>query len=256
VKTRLESLRLGFRYPRFRHDSASRPLLPPTRFVFPSLIKLVFKGVDEYLEDLLARIDAPLLDDLYIEIFMDLDFDVPQLRRLIGRAEEFKKFDRADISIYDDLIQLTLHPKIAADLRPLGLQINCREPDYQVSSLAQVCSLFVSLISAASVEELKIRDYNWHSSLYWKDDMENAQWLELLNPFTALKNLYLTDRIAQRFCGAFQELSTESATEVLPALRNLFVRESSLEPVQEAIRAFVAARQLSGHPLVVDRWKD
>jgi len=86
--------------------------------------------------------------------------------------------------------------------------------------------------------------------------MENARWLELLDRFTALKSLYLTDGIAQCFCSALQELSGERTTKVLPALRNLFVRESSLEPVQEAIKSFVTARQLSGHPVVVDRWKD
>jgi len=84
--------------------------------------------------------------------------------------------------------------------------------------------------------------------------MEDAQWLELLDSFTALKNLYLADGIAQRFCGALQELSGERATEVLPALRNLFVGGSSLEPVLETIKSFVTARQLSGHPVVVDRW--
>jgi len=84
--------------------------------------------------------------------------------------------------------------------------------------------------------------------------MENAQWLELLDPFSALKNLHLTSGVAQQFCGALQVLSGEKATEVLPALRNIFVRGSSLEPVQEAMKPFVAARQFSGHPVVVDHW--
>ena len=187
---------------------------------------------------------------------MDLDFDVPQLHRLIGHAEEFKTFDRADMLIYDHSIQLILYPNtVEVDhRRRLELQINCRELDYQLSSLAQVCSSSFPLISA--LEELEIREDDSLSSSHWKDDMENAQWLELLDPFTALKNLYLTDGIAQRFCGALQELSGERATEVLPALRNLFVRGSSLEPVQEAMKSFVTARQLSGHPVVVDRWKD
>jgi hypothetical protein len=61
VMTRLESLDLQFRSPRSRPDPASRPLPPPTRFVLPALTELTFKGVYEYLEDLLARIDAPLL---------------------------------------------------------------------------------------------------------------------------------------------------------------------------------------------------
>ena len=84
--------------------------------------------------------------------------------------------------------------------------------------------------------------------------MENAQWLELLDPFTSLKNLYLTDRIALHFCGALQELSEERATEVLPALRDLFLDGSrSFKHIQEAIGPFIAARQLSVHPLAIYR---
>jgi hypothetical protein len=86
--------------------------------------------------------------------------------------------------------------------------------------------------------------------------MEDIQWLGVLNQFTALKNLYLTRGIARRVCGALQGLSGERATEVLPALRNLFVDELwSFKHIQEAIRPFVAARQLSGHPVAIDHWQ-
>jgi hypothetical protein len=94
--TRLEILRLQFPSPLFRLDTESRSLPPPTRLVVPALRDLSFWGV---YEDLLARV--PLFNDLYIEFFMDLDFDVPQLHRLIGHAEELKRFDRAYVSIYD-----------------------------------------------------------------------------------------------------------------------------------------------------------
>jgi len=73
VMTRLESFGLSFHSPRPRPDPASRPLHPLTRFVLPALTRLRFKGVYEYLEDLLARIDAPLIYDLRITFFMDLE---------------------------------------------------------------------------------------------------------------------------------------------------------------------------------------
>ena len=93
-------------------------------------------------------------------------------------------------------------------------------------------------------------------SSHWRDDMDDTQWLELLGPFTALKSLYLSGEIARRVCGALQELSGERATEVLPALRNIFVDGfRSFEHTQEAIRPFVAARQLSGHPVAIDHWR-
>jgi len=82
VMTRLEFLHLGFLSPRSRPDPTSRPLPPSTHFVLPALTQFLFKGVYEYLEDLLARIDAPTSTSF----FMDLDFDVPQLHRLIDHG--------------------------------------------------------------------------------------------------------------------------------------------------------------------------
>jgi len=41
--------------------------------------------------------------------------------------------------------------------------------------------------------------------------------------------------------------------EVLPALQSIFLPESSLSgPVKEALAQFLAARQLSGHPVALN----
>jgi len=54
---------------------------------------------------------------------------------------------------------------------------------------------------------------------------------------------------------ALQELVGERVTEVLPALQSLFLRGSHPSgPVRKAIRKFVTARQLAGHPIIVSRW--
>jgi len=257
VMTRLKTLYLSFRSPRSHPDPENRPLPPPTRFILTALTEFVFQGVYEYSEDLLARIDAPRLYDLNIVFLIDPNFDLPQLHRLISHADEFKAFDRAEVLIFDHLIQLKLYPKtgVVDHRSQLDLEIicGCGELDHRISSLAQVCSSSFPLISA--LEELEIRqdeDATWE---HWNVDMENARWLELLDPFAALKNLYLTYDISQRVCDALQELSEERATEVLPTLRNLFV--SGYQPsehIEEAIRPFVVRRQLSGHPVTVDHW--
>jgi hypothetical protein len=59
--TSLKSLRLHFRYPRPRPSLGSRRLPPPplTRCILPSFTEIEFKGASEYLEEILARIDAP-----------------------------------------------------------------------------------------------------------------------------------------------------------------------------------------------------
>jgi len=256
VMTGLESLDLRFRSPRSRPDPASRLPPPPTRFVLPALTELIFQGVYEYLEALLSRIDAPLLDYLRILFFTDLNFDLPQFRRLIGQAEGLKALDRAEVLIFKESIQLGLCPKIGVvDHRsPLILRITWGELDRQISSLAQVCSPPFPLISA--LEVLEIREHHDVRSSHWKVDMENAQWVELLEPFTALKNLYLTDEIARRVCGALQEISGERENKVLPALRNLFVDGcQSFKHFEEAIGPLVTTRQLSGRPVAIDHWR-
>jgi F-box-like len=256
VMTRLQTLHLLFLSPLSRPDPASRPPPPPTRFVLPALTKLTFEGVHEYLEDLLARIDAPRLGYLFVTFFMDLNFYVPQLHRLIGHTEEFKTFDYGDVSFCNSTILLTLYPRPGAlnRIRQLELEIKCSELDEQLSSLVQVCSPSFPLIS--TLEGLEIRGYGYYSAPDWQDDMENAQWLELLNLFPALEDLYVTDEIAPRVCGALQGLSGERATEVLPALRYLFVDVDKVqsESIRRSMMPFLVIRLLSGHPLVFDRW--
>jgi hypothetical protein len=64
--TRLQLLHLGPEFDEFHPDWESRRLPLPIPTVLPSLIELRFEGIIEYLEDLMARIDAPLLDRLDI----------------------------------------------------------------------------------------------------------------------------------------------------------------------------------------------
>ena len=47
------------------------------------------------------------------------------------------------------------------------------------------------------------------SEAHWKDDMESAQWVELLSPFIAVQELYLSEAVAPHICHALGELSTE-----------------------------------------------
>jgi hypothetical protein len=58
----------------------------------------------------------------------------------------------------------------------------------------------------------------------------------------------------RRIAPVLQEpkLVGEKVTDVLPALRTLFLEERSPSgPVQEAIQQFIAARQLARRPMVV-----
>ena len=78
---------------------------------------------------------------------------------------------------------------------------------------------------------------------------------ELLHPFTAVKNLYLSERFAQNIGPALQGLVGSKTMEVFPTLPNIFLKE--LQPsglVQEGIGQFTFSRQVTGRPIAVSRW--
>jgi hypothetical protein len=249
VLTRLECLDIAFESPQSRPDRTPRRPPPQTRAVLPVLTKLQFKGVDKYLEDLVAWIDVPLLHNLAIDFFHQLIFDTPRLTQFISRTPKLKTHNEARV-VFSKGVSVTLPQR--SDGR-LYLGISCRQRDWQLSSLAQVCSSSFPRALITTVERLYISE---SSRLPWQDDIENSQWLELLHPFTAVKELYIPPEIVPRILPALQELTGERVTEVLPALQTLFLDEPLTSgPVQDIIVQFVATRQLAGYPIAVSRWE-
>ena len=206
----------------------------------PALMIFEFKGVIEYLEDLVTYIDAPRLGYFKIAFFNQIDFDGPRLAQFISRAPGLE--DYATLVQFDDssaCVTSTDHSAII---------ISCREPDWQLSSVAQVCNTCLPPLS--TIEHLFI--LNGYSELLGYDVSEDTLWLELLLPFPAVTNLYLPEYSAPGIVAALQEMV---GAEVLPSLQNIFVE--GLEPsgpFQEDIREFVTARQLSGHPISFFVW--
>jgi hypothetical protein len=242
----LETLHLRFRSPGSRPDRPDPSTRRPPRSrrsVIPALTSLRFKGATEYLEDLVTGIDTPQLDDMQITFFNQIDFDTPRLTQFINRTPKLGKRD-ATVWFYDDSASVKLSPGT------LLIEILCREPDWQLSSIEQVCNF--SLHPPFTVEDLYIKDIS--RRLVWKDDaIENSQWLQLLLPFTGVKNLYLDKEFAPGIAAALQELVGRRIRDVLPSLQKIFVEE--LEPrFQKSIGRFVAVRQLLDHPITISVW--
>ncbi|KAI0249430.1 hypothetical protein BJV78DRAFT_695135 [Lactifluus subvellereus] len=86
VLTKLECLSIDFQSPTYPHRRTGH-LLPLTLATLPALTYFQFQGISEYLEDLVARLNAPLLNWVYITFFNQLVFDIPQLTWFIGRTE-------------------------------------------------------------------------------------------------------------------------------------------------------------------------
>jgi hypothetical protein len=240
--SRLESLHLGFRSPRSRPGQARPP--PPTRAVLPALTRFQFKGVTEYLEDFVARIDAPQLHVVEITFFNQLIFNTPQLLRLIDRTDTLKAFIRADAHFFNNFVEVRLWPpKESVEYMFLSLRISCKHPYWQLSSLSQICNL--SLPPISTLKSLQIICVN--VQLPWGDETENTQWLDLLRPFSFVEDLRLPETISKRVSSALRGIAREPVTEVLPELRDIYAFGSE----QDLFRRFGAARRRSGHPITV-----
>jgi len=74
-----KGFQLQFQSHRSFPDRERRHPPPLTRSILPTLIHFIFRGVTEYLEDLVGRIDPPLLDRAEITVFRQLIFHTPQL---------------------------------------------------------------------------------------------------------------------------------------------------------------------------------
>jgi hypothetical protein len=248
--TRLETLVLQFRSPRSRADRENRLVPRLTRVVLPFLTELNFKGDSEYLGDIVAQVDTPLLTRFEMTFFNQLIFDTPLLGHFIGRAEQFKAPLEALIVFWHDNVEVGLYQRNVNSfhevLTVLSLEISCRPSDWQLSSVAQLCDSALSPLP--TLERLDIHTRSWNH------DGENAQWVELLHPFTSIKDLLLYGDSIQHVAPALEQLFGERVTEALPALQNLFLQGPQPSgPVEKMIGQFVAARQLSGRPVSVYR---
>lgn len=98
----LGSLNLRFKSLLSHPDEAIRRPSPPTRLVLLVLESFSFKGVGEYLENLMVRIDAPLLKKLVITFVNQIPFDTPQLFQSINRTSAFKTPEQARVYFMED----------------------------------------------------------------------------------------------------------------------------------------------------------
>jgi hypothetical protein len=73
-------------------DRESQRIRSPMRSVLPALTMVWFKGTSEYLEDLVAWIDAPQINYLYIYFHSQRRFNLLHLSQFISRTRQLNRF--------------------------------------------------------------------------------------------------------------------------------------------------------------------
>ena len=135
----------------------SSPYCPASK-LFPlnlNPLNLALNGKAEYLEEFVTRIDTPHLDEIDITFFNQIDFDCPRLAQFIDGTPTLRALDEAHVQFDDSTASVTLRYRTSQiSFGSLRIDILCKEPDWQLSSIGQVCNF--SLPSLPTVENLYI----------------------------------------------------------------------------------------------------
>jgi hypothetical protein len=244
--THLQTLTLHFLSLPSRRSYLGLPPPPAGRIVLPTLSQFKYRGTSKYLDNFVARIDTPCLGDIDITFFSQPTMDSSQLGQFIERTETQTSLTRAEVQISAHTISI-FFTNSSASTR-LQLQISCKQFDWQLSCMAQVCGQFSPFLSR--VEELKI---NTTQSSSGQDDLGGELWLELVRLFGGASDFWMANELTAYILRALGQTDGGDST-VLPVLDRLFLENpmTMYEPSWDALVAFMTSRSLSGRPVKVN----
>ena len=122
-------------------------------------------------------------------------------------------------------------------------QILCEQFNWQLSCMAQVCGQFSPFLFR--VEELST---NTTQLISGKDDLGDAQWLELVRSIGGARDIWITNELITYYILRALDQADGGHTNALPALDTLFVEDPMTmnDLSWEALLPFITLRSLSG----------
>ena len=224
-------------------------LPPPERIVLPALTRLKYRGTSKYLDCLAARIDAPRLGNIDITFFSQPAMDATQFGRFVERVYIQTLLSEGEFQISANAISLSLFSLSTST--SLQLQISCKQLDWQLSCMAQVCDQISQFLIC--VKELRISTTRSSSGQESLDGVAGEQWLNLVRPFGRAGSLWVASGLTTDILCTLG-LVDERNTIMLPSLRHLHVEDLMAidEPSWDALLSFTTLRSRSGRPLQVN----
>jgi len=240
----------------FPYPTDQRP--PPSIYtILPALTYLWLEGPHGYLEDLVGRVDAPILTSGHLELHDEPVFDTPRIPQFIHRTKIFKLLSKVDMYFRRNCGLRRRNAGIYASFRsPTGsarfsMSLPCSVFSDQVAIMEQIFTQWPPLV--AHVESLKLYDVVYEEEKSWEGI---TPWLGPLRPFTAVRTLQLGGMpIVALVARILGELEGERATEVLPALRTIelgYSEPGASDSFRLLLGPFLDAREESEHPVAVN----
>ena len=230
-----------------RRSFLGLPPQPGERIILPALTNLKYRGTSKYLDSLVARIDAPNLSEINITFFCQPTMDTSQLGRFIERIEMQSLINRGEIQTSEHAISISFTDSSTSST-PLRLQISCKQLDWQLSCMAQVCGQFSPfLFRVNSVEINAIEPSSGHN------DADGEQWLELIRSFGGARDFSVAGKLTANILCALRP-ANEGNTSILSSLLHVRVQGPMVMhgASWDAVQSFITSRSISGRPVKVD----
>ena len=245
----LEELSVGFAMPIPLPNSERNLFSSPTPPVMlHTLRRLTFRGKDDYLDDLVAHINTPLLKRLDLTLLFDLAFTLVNLTEFIHRTKGFVCLV-ARVIFYEDGASIDTGTNYhEQDIGKLSLYVNCESLDWKIHSATQVCSALEKVLS--SVEELTLDLDVDEMPSDWKNTLDDKPWNDLLLSFIGVKKLHIGPSLTLENSQVLESLEGALVPDLLPKLEELEVPlalEFGLAPT--AFSMFVKTRESMGRPV-------
>jgi len=242
----LEELSIGFSVP-IPLPSTEGNLLPAPmqRVTLPTLKRLMFRGVAVYLENLIAQINAPLLERLIVALFFEIDFTLVALTQFIHTTGGLRclsakvLFRREDVSIVTDNGESE-----SLSSGGLTINVNCEHLDWQLDAATQCCRV----LELSAVEELTLDLDEDGMPSDWSISLDNMLWHALLLPFSSVKKLQIGSSLTFVLSDALKSGAAELGSNLLPELQKLEV-QLEVNVAHRTFSTFIETRELAGRPV-------
>ena len=243
---RLEELTIGFAISIPRPSSEAELLpapIPPV--TLPTLRRLKFEGVDVYLDNLVAQINTPLLEQLSLTLHFDIAFTLVNLTEFIRRTEGFTClvgqviFNKDGASVdagYDEQQE-------GVGKSSLRVNVNCKPLDWQINSATEVCSALGGFLSIVEELTLDLRVIGMPSN--WESTLDEVPWQGLLLPFIGVKKLHIGSSLSLSLSKA---LESDAGGLILPNLQELELSLTT-KNVTNALTVLIETRESMGRPI-------
>ena len=221
---------------------------PITQSVLPALTSFRFRGLNEYLEDLVSRIDCPQLSAISL-VYLNppIDFLATRLVEFVDRSVGPRStvFRRAYVVVCNRIATFTLYHAKYPSLDPCShwprFTRDSEAIHWQVTHMAQVLSRVSATLS--NVVHLELYKGPHHGC------MDRVEWQRLLRQFSSVRTLKVgwARGLAKRMAHTLEDLIEERVVELFPFLELIFLQGQPTSSIEN----FVALRQLSGHFVTV-----